>query len=312
MIPSSPVKRSAGPPPPPPGKNNLTIGNANKLQRSPQMANLYRLLRNKLESNGSVAKNSAAKNSTSRQNSKGNTGGIGDALAEKAKRSQYFQKIEEDCIKYKSSILEIQTALVAFRTTNMTELLKFHQYVEDHLKNLSDERQVLLRFEAFPFEKLETLRMAAKTYHQLEEFVSTLKGWEFTAPSGKMPVSDQLDKIESYCKKIEKKITPIERDKEKELKNFQSQNLTFDYKIITRIKEEMVDVSSRCIEMALKESKQKKESGKAAKLRRAISSMLWRVFQFAFTIYTFAGGQDDRADKLSAELACELQTYIID
>lgn len=44
--------------------------------------------------------------------------------------------------------------------------------------------------------------MAAKTYHQLEEFVSTLKGWKFTAPSGKMPVSDQLDKIESYCKKV--------------------------------------------------------------------------------------------------------------
>lgn len=111
---------------------------------------------------------------------------------------------------------------------------------------------------------------------------------------------------------IEKKITPIERDKEKEMKKFQSQNLTFDYKIITRIKEAMVDVSSRCIEMALKESKQKKEEGKAAKLRRPISSMLWRVFQFAFTTYTFAGGQDDRADKLSTELACELQTYIID
>jgi hypothetical protein len=58
-------------------------------------------------------------------------------------RSTYYQKIEEDCIKYRSSILEIQSALVAFKATNMTELLKFHQHVEDHLENLSDERQVL-------------------------------------------------------------------------------------------------------------------------------------------------------------------------
>ncbi|KAF3333884.1 hypothetical protein FCM35_KLT01575 [Carex littledalei] len=91
MVPSPPVKKLAALPPPPPVKDNLMIGKANKLQRSPQMANLYRLLRYKLESNGSIAKNSAAKNSTSRQNSKGNTGGIGDALAEIAKRSQYFQ-----------------------------------------------------------------------------------------------------------------------------------------------------------------------------------------------------------------------------
>lgn len=62
--------------------------------------------------------------------------------------------------------------------------------------------QVLLRFKEFPLEKLETLRMAAGTYHQLEGIVSALKGWRFMAPSAKMPVSDQLDKIESYLKKV--------------------------------------------------------------------------------------------------------------
>lgn len=106
-------------------------------------------------------------------------------------------------------------------------------------------------------------------------------------------------------------MTSIERNEEGELKKFQSQNLTFDYNIIPRIKEEMVDVSSRCIEMALKDSKQKKEAGKASKLGSTISNTLWRVFQFAYSIYIFVGGQDDRADRLAAELACELETYII-
>lgn len=37
-------------------------------------------------------------------------------------------------------------------------------------------------------------------------------------------------------------------------------------------------------------------------------SMLWKSFQFAFRIYTFAGGIDDRADKLTRELAQEIES----
>lgn len=36
--------------------------------------------------------------------------------------------------------------------------------------------------------------------------------------------------------------------------------------------------------------------------------MLWRAFQFAFRVYTFAGGHDDRADRLTRELAREIET----
>lgn len=36
--------------------------------------------------------------------------------------------------------------------------------------------------------------------------------------------------------------------------------------------------------------------------------LLWKAFQFAFRVYSFAGGQDDRADKLTRELAQEIQT----
>lgn len=38
------------------------------------------------------------------------------------------------------------------------------------------------------------------------------------------------------------------------------------------------------------------------------AKMLWRSFQFAFKVYTFAGGHDDRADSLTRELAHEIQT----
>ena len=35
--------------------------------------------------------------------------------------------------------------------------------------------------------------------------------------------------------------------------------------------------------------------------------LLWRAFQFAFRVYTFAGGHDDRADRLTRELAQEIE-----
>ena len=39
------------------------------------------------------------------------------------------------------------------------------------------------------------------------------------------------------------------------------------------------------------------------------SKILWRAFQFAFRVYTFAGGHDDRADKLTREVAHEIESH---
>ncbi|PNX67820.1 hypothetical protein L195_g055833, partial [Trifolium pratense] len=47
---------------------------------------------------------------------------------------------------------------------------------------------------------------------------------------------------------------------------------------------------------------EKREEGKSD------AKMLWRAFQLAFRVYTFAGGHDDRADKLTRELAKEIES----
>lgn len=36
------------------------------------------------------------------------------------------------------------------------------------------------------------------------------------------------------------------------------------------------------------------------------AKMLWRAFQLAYRVYIFAGGQDDRANKLAEEVAHEI------
>ena len=44
----------------------------------------------------------------------------------------------------------------------------------------------------------------------------------------------------------------MERTKDEESKKFRSHNIDFDFYILVQIKESMVDVSSNCMELALK------------------------------------------------------------
>ena len=58
------------------------------------------------------------------------------------------------------------------------------------------------------------------------------------------------------------------------------------------------------------EKKKENEQGgpKVEGRKKGSAKMLWRAFQFAFWVYTFAGGHDDRADKLTRELAQEIES----
>lgn len=312
--PMPPTKGAAPPPPPPLGAAKALRPKkaTTKLKRSSHMGNLYRALKGKVE--GSSINGKQAKGRIKSQIGGGSTGGkqgMADALAEMTKRSAYFQQIEEDVHKHSKSILEIKAAINSFKTEDMSELVKFHRHVEQHLEKLSDETQVLARFEGFPTKKLETLRTASALYLKLEETVSSLQNWKVVPPLGQL-----LDKVESFFNKIKEEIDALERSKDEESKRFQSHNITFDFNILVRIKESMVDVSSSCMELALEERRKAKaatnEENEWSKAdggqAKAHTKMLWRAFQLAFRVYSFAGGQDDRADKLTKELAHEIET----
>ncbi|PIN01135.1 hypothetical protein CDL12_26358 [Handroanthus impetiginosus] len=300
-LPPSPMANGAAPPPPPGVASLRPRKAATKLKRSSQMGNLYRLLKGKVEGSSLDGKSSGRKGKIGAAS--GGKQGMADALAEMTKRSAYFQQIEEDVKKYAGAIKEVKTAISSFQTSDMKELIKFHKYVESHLEKLTDETQVLARFEDFPGKKLEALRMAAALYNKLDSIASTLQNWPIVAPVGQL-----LDKAESYFNKIKVELDTLERTKDEEIKRFQAQKITFDFGILLRIKELMVDVSSNCMELALKENremkvKETKEVKPDGKKKNSSGKMLWRAFQFAFRVYTFAGGHDDRADMLTRELA---------
>ncbi|CDP09566.1 unnamed protein product [Coffea canephora] len=151
--------------------------------------------------------------------------------------------------------------------------------------------------------------MAAALYSKLDTIITTLKNWQIESPVG--PV---IDKIEKYFSKIKQELDALERTKDEESKKFQSHKINFDFGILVRIKELMVDVSSSCMEQALKERRDAKAMENAQKgpktecPKKRSGKMLWKAFQFAYRVYTFAGGHDDRADQLTRELASEIQT----
>ncbi|XP_057497667.1 chromatin-remodeling ATPase INO80-like [Actinidia eriantha] len=309
--PPMPLGKGGAPPPPPAlgGARSLRPKKAaTKLKRSSQMGSLYRLLKGKVEGSSLDGKSSQGKRGKIGAPGGGKQG-MADALAEMTKRSAYFQQIEEDVRNHAKAITEVKVAINNFQTTDMAELIKFHKYVESYLEKLTDESQVLARFEGFPGKKLEALRMAASLHSKLEAISNTLQKWKIEAPLGQL-----LDKSESYFNKIKGELDALERTKDEESKKFQSHKITFDFGILLKIKEWMVDVSSGCMELALKEKREEKarenEQGgpKVEGRKKGSVKMLWRAFQFAFRVYTFAGGQDDRADKLTRELAQEIES----
>ncbi|XP_062165585.1 uncharacterized protein At4g04980-like isoform X2 [Alnus glutinosa] len=312
-------KRPAPPPPPPLGatKSLHRKSATTKLKRSVKMINLFRNLKRNVEGSSLVVNSADVVSERgapagTRTQIGGATGwkqGLAASLAELTKRSSYFQQIEEDARKHERSIMELKIAIRSFQAKDMVKLLKFQRSVESFLEGLTDETQVLAKYEDFPTKKLEALRTAAALYSKLDTIATNLKELQIVAPL------DQLfNKVESYFSKIKKELEALERIKEEESKKFKSHDIHFDFNILTLIKELMVDVSSSCMELALKReakaAKANEEIGsKADRQRKGNSKMLWRAFQLAYRVYAFAGGQDDRADKLAEEVAHEITAH---
>ncbi|KAI3439942.1 uncharacterized protein J3R85_004067 [Psidium guajava] len=244
-------KGGAAPPPPPPlsATKSLRPKKSNtKLKRSTQIGNLYRQLKGKVE--GSSLNGRSANGRKGQVGcSSGGKQGMADALAEMTKRSAYFQQIEEDVQNYSTIIKELTKTITSFKTKDMAELVKFHNHVESHLEKLTDETQVLARFEGFPTKKLESLRTATALYLKLNATVVELNSYKIVPPLGQL-----LDKVEGYFNKIKGELDKLERTKDEESKKFSTYDIQFDFDILVKIKEAIVDVSSSCMELALKVS----------------------------------------------------------
>lgn len=243
----------------------------------------------------------------------GSREGMAEALAEITRRSSYFRKIEDDVHKHAKSILMVKSRLEAFETSDMHQLLDFHADIEAHLEHLTDESQVLARFQGFPVKKLETVRAAASLHLKLSSLLQQIENW-CVEPH----ISDQLEKVNAFFDKVKIDVETIERTKDEDCKRFSCQKVHFNFETITSIKEAIVGLSSRCLASTLVESQRTKASMKMdieylsikdmTKLRGSFQ-MLYKAFQLAFRVHNFAGGHDDQAEQLSLKLALEMESY---
>ncbi|GJS11810.1 ribonuclease H-like domain-containing protein [Tanacetum coccineum] len=80
---------------------------------------------------------------------------------------------------------------------------------------------------------------------------TTLQEWHIEPP-----VNHVIDRLENYFNKIKGELDTLDRTKDEDVKKFKSQKIHFDFSILIRIKELMVDVSSKCMEVALKQKAQ--------------------------------------------------------
>eukprot|EP00249_Psilotum_nudum_P008774 c21500_g1_i2 orf=419-3229(+) len=296
------------PPPPTVGIMPLRSTKTTKLKRSPAIRKLYMDVKRKVE--GAPMGERVPFNQMTLGRGGGREG-MAEALAEITKKSAYFRKIEEDVQQHASSVLEVKSELEAFGTDNMETLLKFHQRLESRLELLSDESQVLAHFEGFPNKKLDTVRMAASLYSRLRSLAQQIENWCVEPPA-----SDQVDKITTFFDQMKVKIEAIDRTKDEDAKHFTTQNIHFSFDMVIRVKEAMVDLSSSLSALALKESNKTKASadikGECKDMTyrlRVTFQILWKAFQLSFRVYVFAGGLDEQAEKLTFDLAKEMETY---
>ncbi|CAH8372089.1 unnamed protein product [Eruca vesicaria subsp. sativa] len=309
-LPLPPGKGAGGAPPPPfrLGAKKAT----SKLKRSTHVGELFRFLRGKIEGKDPKTRSGGRKVGIGNAPSGGKQG-MAEALAEITKKSAYFQQIEADVEMYMKAINDLKTEITNFKSKDMAELQKFHLYIESVLEKLTDETKVLARCEGFPDSKLEAIRMAAALYSKLQGMIKELKNWKIESPAEQL-----FDKTERYFAKIRKEIDTLEQTRAEDEKMFKKHNIHFDFGLLIQIKELMVDISSGCMELALKEKREAKNAtesrgGKQCRIKNKTvgwAKTLWRAFQFSFGVYTFAGGQDDRADKITRELGNELELIL--
>jgi len=84
-------------------------------------------------------------------------------------------------------------------------------------------------------------------YKKLDGILVELKNWKIEPP-----LNDLLDKIERYFNKFKGEIETVERTKDEDAKMFKRYNINIDFEVLVQVKETMVDVSSNCMELALK------------------------------------------------------------
>lgn len=256
----------------------------------------------------------------------GGGGGLGDALNELASRSPYMQAIQSDVEDYGPDLRNLAREIASFKTDDMKALVSFRARVDDLLDSLTDEGKVLAQ--AFPdgdwpSGKVEAIRVAASVHERLEAARERLDGLKdfgsANASAPPAPGQSPTAKVQAALDMAREAVESWDKEEDASIKRFAGVGVAFPRNAGSAVKLAASKAAARWLTAAtgvaraarsehnvLDMSEMPESVGRALK---RVASHAWDAWQFAYRVYTFAGGASEDMESASAAAAEELEQW---
>ncbi|KAG7995639.1 hypothetical protein I3843_01G120400 [Carya illinoinensis] len=276
----SPVCSSLPPPPPPPPPLP-SARVSTTTQRAPTLVEFYHLLsRQEGRRRDSPGSGNHPKSAATNVHS--------SIVGEIQNRSAHLLSIKSD-IETKGEFINslIQKVLDA-AYTNIEDVLKFIDWLDNELSSLADERAVLKHFN-WPERKADAMREAAIEYRDLKLFENDISSYE---DDPNIPCGDALKKMASLLDKSEWRIERLIKLRNSVMRSYENFRIPTDWMLDSGIVSKIKQASMNLAKIYMKRVTLELESIRNSDRESNQESLLLQGVHFAYRAHQFAGGLD--------------------
>ncbi|XP_065863990.1 protein INCREASED PETAL GROWTH ANISOTROPY 1 [Euphorbia lathyris] len=265
------------PPPPPPMR---PVARAVSAPKTPAIVEFYRALRKQEDKRDVQGPGNHYKSTvTSAHNS---------IVGEIQNRSAHLLAIKADVETKGDFINGLIKMVVALAYTDIEDVLKFVDWLDDELSTLADERAVLKHFN-WPEKKADAIREAAIEYRglkQLEREITSFKD-DISIPCG-----TALKKMALLLDKSERGIGRLIKLRSSVLRTYQDWKIPTNWMLDSGIASKIKEGSKKLAKMYVKRVKNELEVGRNSDRECNQEALVLQGVQFAYRAHQFAGGLD--------------------
>ncbi|KAF8094440.1 hypothetical protein N665_0363s0007 [Sinapis alba] len=276
---SSPIAPPTPPPPPPPPPPR-PLARASRAQKSPPVSQLFQLLKkqdNTRDLSPSVSGNKSQVNSA--HNS---------IVGEIQNRSAHLIAIKADIETKGDFINDLIQKVLTTCFSDMEDVMKFVDWLDNELATLADERAVLKHFK-WPERKADALQEAAVEYRELKKLEKELSSYS-DDPSIHYGVA--LKKMVNLLDKSEQGVRRLVRLRGSSMRSYQDFKIPVEWMLdsgmINKIKRASIKLAKTYMNRVANEL----ESARNMDRESTQEALLLQGVRFAYRTHQFAGGLD--------------------
>lgn len=289
--PPPPPGLTGGPPAPPPPPGSLKgSGSGNKVNRAPELVELYQsLMKRESKKDSTVAVSSSPSNTADIRS---------NMIGEIANRSTFLLAVKADVETQGEFVESLAREVRAASFTSIEELVAFVNWLDEELSFLVDERAVLKHFD-WPEGKADALREVAFEYQDLAKLEAQVSSFE---DDPKLPCEPALKKMYSLLEKVEQSVYALLRTRDMAISRYRDFGFPTDWLmdsgIVGKIKLSSVQLARKYMKRVSLEL-----DGLTGKENEpAKEFLLLQGVRFAFRVHQFAGGFDAESMQAFEEL----------